>query len=160
MNAPTRAANSHWELATRPALLFNLGFYSFRRFALVDDNEGFFLTRLKSNANPLIVGERRKWRGRAISLPERRLLDVLDDPTREIIDVTAEIDFKRRAYAGKQVDRCDGVPHRWCSRCGHRRLPSERHESARVHAKAGRGAVRVAVESRVAVSRVEIAVRS
>jgi IS4 transposase len=83
-------------------LLFDLGFYSFRRFALIDENEGFFLTRLKSNANPLIVGERRKWRGRAISLPERRLRDVLGDLTRELIDVTVEIEFKRRPYAGKQ----------------------------------------------------------
>ena len=83
-------------------LLFDLGFYSFRRFALIEENGGFFVTRLKSNANPLIVGERRKWRGRAISLPERHLRDVLGDLKREIIDVTVEIEFKRRRYAGKQ----------------------------------------------------------
>jgi len=41
-------------------LLFDLGFYSFRRFALIGEDEGFFVTRLKSNANPLIVGERPK----------------------------------------------------------------------------------------------------
>jgi IS4 transposase len=83
-------------------LLFDLGFYSFRRFALIEENDGYFLTRLKTNANPLIVGKRRKWRGRAISLPGRRLQDVLGDLTREIIDVTVEIEFKRRPYAGKQ----------------------------------------------------------
>ena len=83
-------------------LLFDLGFYSFRWFALIDENDGFFLTRLKSNANPLIVGERRKWRGRAISLAERRLRDVLGELTREIIDVTVEIEFTRQAYAGTQ----------------------------------------------------------
>jgi len=83
-------------------MLFDLGFYSFRRFALIEENGGFFLTRLKSNANPLIVGKRRKWRGRAISLPGRRLQDVLGNLTREIIDVTVELTFKRRPYAGKQ----------------------------------------------------------
>ena len=83
-------------------VLFDLGFYSFRRFALIEENGGFFLTRLKSNANPLIVGKRRKWRGRAISLPGRRLQDVLGDLTREIIDVTVEITFKRRPYGGRQ----------------------------------------------------------
>jgi len=46
-------------------LLFDLGFYSFRRFALIDENSGFFVGQLKSNANPLIVGKRWKWRGRA-----------------------------------------------------------------------------------------------
>jgi len=35
-------------------------------------------------------------------LPERRLRYVLGDLTREVIDVTVEIEFKRRAYAGKQ----------------------------------------------------------
>ncbi len=83
-------------------LLFDLDFYSFRRFALIDENGGFFLTRLKSNANQLIVGERRKWRGRAISLPERRLRDVLGDLTRELIDLTVEVSVKRRPYGEKQ----------------------------------------------------------
>ena len=41
-------------------LQFDLGFYSFRRFALIEQNSDFFVTRLKSNANPLIVGKRRK----------------------------------------------------------------------------------------------------
>jgi hypothetical protein len=35
-------------------------------------------------------------------LPERRLQDVLGDLTRESIDITVEIEFKRRAYAVKQ----------------------------------------------------------
>jgi IS4 transposase len=69
---------------------------------LINENDGFFLTRLKSNANPLIVEGRRKWRERAISLPERRLEDVVGDLRREIIYVTVEITFKRRPYAGKQ----------------------------------------------------------
>jgi hypothetical protein len=69
---------------------------------LIEENSGFFLTRLKSNANPLIVGKRREWRGRAISLPGRRLQDVLGDLTREIIDLTVGISFKWRPSAGKQ----------------------------------------------------------
>jgi IS4 transposase len=90
------------ELAASRLLLFDLGFYSSRRFALIEENGGFFLTRLKSNASPLIIGKRRKWRGLAISLPGRRLQDVLGDLTREILDVTVEVSFKRRLYAGKQ----------------------------------------------------------
>ncbi|ADE02119.1 ISH8-type transposase ISHvo13 (plasmid) [Haloferax volcanii DS2] len=82
-------------------LLFDLGFYSYRRFALIEENGGFFLSRLKTNANPRITEARRKWRGRAISLPDRRLQDVLGGLTREIIDVTAEVSFKRRPYGEK-----------------------------------------------------------
>ena len=32
--------------------LFDLGFYSYRRFALIDENDGYFVSRLKTNANP------------------------------------------------------------------------------------------------------------
>jgi IS4 transposase len=83
-------------------LLFDFGFYSFRRFPLIEENSGFFRTRLKSNANPVIVRKWRKWRVCAIFLPGRRLQDVLGDLIREIVDVNMELTFKRRAYAGKQ----------------------------------------------------------
>ena len=83
-------------------LLFDLGFYSYRRFALIEENDGFFLSRLKTNANPMIVEERRKWRGRAISLRGRRLQDILGKVQRAEIDVTAEVRFKRRPYGGQQ----------------------------------------------------------
>jgi len=82
--------------------LFDLGFYSYRRFALIDENDGFFVSRLKTNANPRIVGERRKWRGRAISLTGTRLQDRLSKLTREHIDVTGEFEFKRRKYGERQ----------------------------------------------------------
>lgn len=83
-------------------MLFVLGFYRFLRFALIDENGGFFLTRLKKNANPVIVGVRRKWCGHTISLPGRHLQEVVGDLSREIIDVTVEIEFKRQQYAEKQ----------------------------------------------------------
>jgi len=78
--------------------LFDLGFYSYRRFALIDENDGYFVSRLKTNANPRIVGERRKWRGRAISLTGSHLQDQLSKLMRKHIDVTGEFDFKRRQY--------------------------------------------------------------
>lgn len=35
---------------------------------LIDTNDGWFVTRLKPNANPLITEELRDWRGYVISL--------------------------------------------------------------------------------------------
>ena len=78
--------------------LFDLGFYSYRRFALIDENDGYFVSRLKTNANPRIVGERRKWRARAISLTGSHLQDQLSKLKRKHIDVTGEFEFKRRQY--------------------------------------------------------------
>jgi putative transposase len=53
-----------WNWLRGRLFLFDLGFYSYRRFALIDENNGYFVSRLKKNANPRIVDERRKWRGR------------------------------------------------------------------------------------------------
>jgi IS4 transposase len=82
--------------------LADLGFYNYRRFALIDENDGFFVSRLKTNANPLITGERREWRGRAIPLVGTRLQEHLPRLTRRLIDVTAEFSFDRRPYGGQQ----------------------------------------------------------
>lgn len=52
-------------------LLYDLGFFDYRTMDLIDANDGWFVTRLKPNANPRIVEELRDWRGNAISLRER-----------------------------------------------------------------------------------------
>ncbi|MCZ7600578.1 MAG: IS4 family transposase [Gammaproteobacteria bacterium] len=83
-------------------LLFDLGYYSFHLFARIAENDGFFVSRLKSNSNPLIVATNRKWRGRAVSLVGRRLRDVLPELEREELDVEVEVAFERRAYGGRQ----------------------------------------------------------
>ena len=82
--------------------LADLGFYNYRRFALIDENDGYFVSRLKTNANPLITAERQEWRGRAIPLEGTRLQEHLPRLTRKIIDVTAEFPFDRRAYGDQQ----------------------------------------------------------
>ena len=83
-------------------LLFDLGYYSFHLFYRIAANGGFFLSRLKANGNPLIVAEHRRWRGRAVPVVGRRLQDVLPFLQRGILDVEVEVEFKRRAYLGKQ----------------------------------------------------------
>ena len=82
--------------------LLDLSFFKYRRFALIDENDGFFVSRLKRSANPGIVRELREWRGRAIPLVGRRVFDVVGDLYREEIDVEVEVRFKRRKYKGKQ----------------------------------------------------------
>ena len=69
---------------------------------LIDANDGWFVTRLKPNANPVIVEELRDWRGNAISLTDKKLHDVLDDLHRNVIDVRAEVSFRYRSYNGSR----------------------------------------------------------
>jgi len=81
-------------------LLFDLGYYSFHLFDRIDANDGFFLSRAKSNANPVIVSENQRWRGRAVSVVGQRLQDVLPRLQRQYLDVNVEVEFDRRVYRG------------------------------------------------------------
>ena len=81
-------------------LLFDQAYFCYRTMDLIDANGGWFVTRLKPNANPEIVDELREWRGNAISLTDTQVQDVLDDLHRDVIDVTGEVEFKRRVYNG------------------------------------------------------------
>jgi IS4 transposase len=83
-------------------LLYDQGFFDYRTMDLIDANDGWFVTRLKPNANPLIVEELRDWRGNAISLTGERLHAVLDDLQRDVIDVQIEVSFRRRSYNGSR----------------------------------------------------------
>jgi hypothetical protein len=57
-------------------LLFDQAYFEYRTMDLSDANGGWFLTRLKPNANPEITAEFREWRGNAISLEGRDSLAV------------------------------------------------------------------------------------
>ena len=81
-------------------VLLDLAYFKYRRFALIDENDGYFVSRLKQNANPVITEELREWRGRAIPLEGKQIHDVIDDLHRQYIDVEVEVAFKRGAYEG------------------------------------------------------------
>jgi putative transposase len=69
---------------------------------LIDENGGYFVSRLKDNASPVITEEFRKWRGRAIPLEGKQIQVVAEDLHREIIDVEVNAEFKRRVYEETQ----------------------------------------------------------
>jgi len=82
--------------------LLDLAYFKYRRFALIDENDGYFVSRLKESANPVITEELREWRGDAIPLEGKQIFDVVDDLQRKYIDVEVEVEFDRRPYAGEQ----------------------------------------------------------
>lgn len=82
-------------------LLQDLGYYKFQLFDRIQRNGGWFISRLKSNANPVIVEINRLWRGRSIDVVGKRLQEVVGDLKREELDVMVEVSFKRRSYGGK-----------------------------------------------------------
>ena len=83
-------------------LLIDLGYFKYLFFDIIDRYGGYFASRLKGNANPLIVGINRKWRGNSIDVVGKKLRDVLPLLKREVLDVEVEVTFKRRKYRGKR----------------------------------------------------------
>ena len=82
-------------------LLFDLGYFRYQLFACIGRNGGYFLTRLKANANPTIVALNRVYRGRAIPVVGEKLRDVACRLQREVLDVEVTVRFQRRSYAGR-----------------------------------------------------------
>lgn len=82
-------------------LLFDLGYFRYQLFASITRNQGYFLSRLKSHANPTIVAVHRTWRGKSVSLLGQKLQTVIGRLKREVLDVTVEVRFPRRRYGGQ-----------------------------------------------------------
>ena len=81
-------------------LVSDLAFFSYRLLDRIERNDGFFLTRLESNAGPLVVGNDRLWRGRALDVVGRPIREVPGRIQPKVLDVQVRMGFRRR--------RCDG----------------------------------------------------
>jgi putative transposase len=81
-------------------LLFDLAFFRFQLFACIQAQGGYFISRLKKSADPLIVAVHRRWRGASVELVGKRLSEVLPRLQRDVIDVEIEVAFSRRVYGG------------------------------------------------------------
>jgi len=83
-------------------LLADLGYYKFKSFQKIDENGGFFVSRMKTNGNPLIISNNIPTRGRSVGIVGRRLQEVVEKLQREVVDVNVELSFYNRKYRGKQ----------------------------------------------------------
>jgi IS4 transposase len=82
-------------------LLTDLGFFDFNSFDKIERYGGFFVSRLKGNANPLIVKVNEVCRGNSVDVIGKKLKDVLPLLKRQLLDVEVEVMVKRRRYKGK-----------------------------------------------------------
>ncbi|ELY31744.1 transposase (ISH5), partial [Haloferax volcanii DS2] len=69
-------------------------------FDRTDQNGGWFVSRVKDNANFEIVEELRTWRGNSIPLEGESLQAVLEDLQRQEIDVRITLSFERKRGSG------------------------------------------------------------
>jgi putative transposase len=83
-------------------LLIDLGFYKYQLFTRIKENGGYFVSRLKSNSNPLIIETNRVHPGRSIDVRGKHLQEVLRNLKRQVLDVEVEVEFNRRSYRSKE----------------------------------------------------------
>lgn len=84
-------------------LLTDLGFFDYNSFDKIERYGGFFVSRLKGNANPTIVRVNQICRGNSIDVIGKKLKDVLPLLKRQLLDVVVEVEVKRRKYKGKNT---------------------------------------------------------
>jgi putative transposase len=82
-------------------LLTDLGFFDYNSFDKIERYGGFFVSRLKGNANPTIVRVNQICRGNSIDVLGKKLKDVLPLLKRQLLDVVVEVEVKRRKYKGR-----------------------------------------------------------
>jgi IS4 transposase len=83
-------------------LLFDQGFYKYLAFTRITEYGGFFITRVKANADPVITQVYSTCRGRAMDLVEKPVSEILPKVKRQIVDAEVEVSFRRRTYNGKR----------------------------------------------------------
>lgn len=92
-------------------LLFDLGYFKYELFSRIRKNEGHFVSRMKTTANPTIVSVLRNHRGQPIDLAGKKLQDVLPLLKRQVIDVLVEVSFRGASKAKKDNDDTFEVYH-------------------------------------------------
>ena len=88
-------------------LLIDLGFYKHQLFAKIKQNEGYFVSRLKESADPLIIDVYNTCPGNSIDVKGKYLSEILTKLKRQVLDVEVEISFKKPNYNGKSKTRMD-----------------------------------------------------
>jgi IS4 transposase len=86
-------------------LVFDLGYFRYQLFDCIDQHGGYFISRLKENANPVITALPEP-RDRGVLRVGKRLQDVLQRLRRAVLDVEVEVHFRRREYAGTRSGAC------------------------------------------------------
>jgi IS4 transposase len=83
-------------------MLFDLAYFRYGLFDRIDAQGGYFISRLKLNANPRITGILRDGSPHGIPIVGEKLKDVLGRLRRPEFDVEVEVHFRRRAYGSRR----------------------------------------------------------
>jgi len=84
-------------------LLVDLGFYKTQMFARVEENGGYFVSRIRKNMDPILVSvEEGLSKTKSKEFAGKPVSECIKQLSGKDIDAVVKINFKRRAYKGKQ----------------------------------------------------------
>jgi len=84
-------------------LLVDLGFYKTQMFARVEENGGYFVSRIRKNMDPILVSvEEGLSKTKSKEFAGKPVSECIKQLSGKDIDAVVKIAFKRRAYKGKQ----------------------------------------------------------
>ena len=84
-------------------LLVDLGFYKNQMFARVEENGGYFVSRIKKNMDPIVVSvEEGLSKTKCKGFAGKPVSECIKQLSGKNLDAVVKIKFKRRAYKGKQ----------------------------------------------------------
>jgi len=84
-------------------LLVDLGFYKSQMFARVEENGGYFVSRIKKNMDPILVSvEEGLSKAKSKEFAGKPVSECIKQLSGKDLDAVVKIKFKRRAYKGKQ----------------------------------------------------------
>jgi IS4 transposase len=84
-------------------LLVDLGFYKTQMFARVEENGGYFVSRIRKNMDPILVSvEEGLSKTKSKEFAGKPVSECIKPLSGKDIDAVVKIAFKRRAYKGKQ----------------------------------------------------------
>lgn len=84
-------------------LLVDLGFYKTQMFARVEENGGYFVSRIRKNMDPILVSvEEGLSKTKSKEFAGKTISECIKQLSGKDLDAVVKIKFKRRAYKGKQ----------------------------------------------------------
>ncbi|AKB51790.1 Mobile element protein [Methanosarcina barkeri str. Wiesmoor] len=84
-------------------LLVDLGFYKTQMFARVEENGGYFVSRIRKNMDPILVSiEEGLSKTKSKEFAGKPVSECIKQLSGKDIDAVVKIEFKRREYKGKQ----------------------------------------------------------
>lgn len=75
-------------------LLMDLGYFAYAVFGKINRNKGYFISRMKKNANPRIIADRHAGPGRKRNLVGLKLWNAIKGLARDLLDVDVEITYR------------------------------------------------------------------